>query len=438
MPRTAHTTHIAAGVILAVFGSVMVAQSAAADPQPVVIGVLANTTPPERIVPQRWGDGDITLRSATKTTVGVTFPHQDGTSLNLEDFDIERNDGEDLAVGTFPLGKTGELEVRDIAFNDAGTMARFDAVFRLRGDLPSDATFGQIRFGQDEADVRFAGTHLHWPQTPVNGTRVWVTEAVHNASSAPVTLGRVALGGPQAGDWALADDACSATVLPAGSTCSVRIGFSPKHGGPRTAALTVPTGSSTATADLSGDAPLGITRLTVKGRNWVALGKTRTDADGPFSLWGQRNGDSSVAFGATATYVNGASVNRLELAMPRGQALRDGTFAVGGNETDVPSLNISRAYRDCFGTTGTETISGLKFKDRGMVDRARVVFTVDCPGDPYPDPIRGELLFRHRADVTAPRGPAGVTITGAEETHRQLGAVKVVRRCVHCRATRRG
>ncbi len=415
MPRTAAIGPIAACAIIAIVGSAMAAQPAsAADQQPVVIGMLGNTTPPERIVPQRWGDGDITLRYATKTTVGVTFPHQDGTSLTMEDFDLERADGEDLAVGTFPLGDTGELEVRDLAFDDAGTMTRFDAVFRLRGDLPSDAYFGQIRFGQDDPAVRFAGTHLHWPQTPVNGTRVWANEAVHNAGSTAVRLGHVALGGPQAGDWALADDKCSGTVLAAGSTCSVRVGFSPSHGGPRTAALTVPSNGSTVTADLAGDAPLGITRLTVKGRNWIALGKTRTDADGPYALWGQRTGDSSVAFSATATYVNGVDVNRLELAMPPGQSLRDGTFAVGDTGTGVPTLNISRAYRDCNGTRGTEKISGLTFKGRGMVDRAKVVFTVDCGSDPYPDPVQGELLFRHRADVTVPRGPAGVTVTGAE------------------------
>lgn len=428
MPRTAPLPRFAAVAITALVGSILIANPAlaaettlaaapaAATPapdQPRVIGLLANAKPDDQWgVPQRWGDGDIVLRYATRTTVGVTFPHVEGGSLEMEDVDLARADDQDLAVGTFPLGDSGELEVRDVAFDAAGTMTRFDALFRLRGDSPVNAYFGQLRFGQDEPAVRFSGTHLRWPQTPVGGTRVWVTQTVHNAGATPTRLGAATIAGRNAKDFALDDDRCSGTVLAAGTTCTVRVGFSPVHAGPRIAALRVPAGGSVLTADLSGQAPLGTTRLTVQGRNWIALGKTRTDADGPLVLYTQRLGESTAAFTPEATYVRGTYLSRLSVTAPDNGTLRDGTFRVGETGTGAALLGISRASRDCNGTEGTQTTSGLAFDDRGKVDRAKIVFSVDCGNDPYPEPVRGELLWRYRSDVTPPRGPAGVTISG--------------------------
>lgn len=416
MPQSARTPFIAVGLVLGVLGSTLAAQPAvAADDHPPIIGMIANTTAPDRFQqPQLYGDGDIDLVTANRKRIELRFRDPANADWSRE-IAFERTDSADLSVGTVTVEHASRWEVRDVAFDASGTLTRFDITFLSAGYSPANASFGQVRMGEPEQAVRFSSTDLTWPQTAVGSTRIWATQALHNASGTPQRLGRAVLGAMHAGDFALADDTCSGTTLVAGATCTVRVGFSPRVGGPRVASLGIPVGGTTVSASLAGTSPVGTSRLTVSGDNWIALNRTRVDADGPLAMFQGSNGPGTAVFSSQQVYSTTTAFSRLELAPLDSSVLHDGTFRVGDHEDGAPLLlDISRASRDCNGTQGTATISDLALAPDGSVDRARVRFSVACGNDTRPGPVTGELLWRSRTDVTAPRGasPVSVSTTG--------------------------
>ncbi len=416
MPQSARTPFIAVGLVLGVLGATIAAQpAAAADDHPPIIGMIANTTAPDRFEqPQLYGDGDIHIVAANRKHIELRFRDPANAAWS-KDVDFTRSDGADLTVGTVTLAHDSRWEVRDIAFDASGVPTRFDITFLYAGYSPANASFGQVRMGEPEQDVRFSSTDLTWPQTAVGSTRIWATQAIHNASGTPQRLGRAVLGGAHAADFALTDDACSGTTLAAGATCTVRVGFSPKNGGPRVADLGIPVAGKSVRTSLAGSSPVGTSSLTVSGNNWIALNRTRVDADGPLAMFQGSNGSPGTAvFSSQQVYSSTTAFSRLSLTPVGSSTLGNGIFHAGEVGDGSPLLlDISRASRDCNGTDGSATISDLALAPDGSVDRARVRFSVACGNDPRPGPVTGELLWRYRSDVTAPRGASPVTVSTA-------------------------
>ncbi len=73
-----------------------------------------------------------------------------------------------------------------------------------------------------------------------------------NTATQPLRLGTARVAGPQAGEFALAGDTCSASEVRVGGACSITARFAPDAIGPRNASLTIPEGGDVTTVALAG------------------------------------------------------------------------------------------------------------------------------------------------------------------------------------------
>ena len=178
-----------------------------------------------------------------------------------------------LYIGSNSVAFDGEFEIRDWAMGTNGRPSRFDVVFRTPDDYAAGGYFGQVRLGQDAGyPVSIAARSVLWPDTPVGSTPILAKEWLHNPGSSPVAVGAATIVGDATSDYTVRDDGCTARTLPAGATCSFTLGFSPRAGGPRVAALRLPLNGVTKVVALSGTAPLGTTGVTTSGNDYVDQG----------------------------------------------------------------------------------------------------------------------------------------------------------------------
>jgi Arc/MetJ-type ribon-helix-helix transcriptional regulator len=141
---------------------------------------------------------------------------------------------------------------------------------------------------------------VDWPSLPVGSPPVWATDWVHNTSGLPETLGLAGLVTGHTTDFRLAADMQRHTLAP-GSSCSLRVGFSPRHAGPRACTLTIPINGHVDRVQLSGAALPGRSSLVNSGPDYVDQGRTYSYVDGPQQL-SVRYQHSLLAFGITRVY----------------------------------------------------------------------------------------------------------------------------------------
>lgn len=319
----------------------------------------------------------------------------------------------DIAVGSFDLGFSGTIDVLDWTADSRGVPTRFDVVFRDPGLGSANGEFGELRMGEDTDAMHLAATHLEWSPTPVASVPITALEWLHNTSSAAVRVGTAALGGDAKADWTLTADGCSGRTLGAGARCSMTVGFSPKQGGPRVAALSIPIGSSVRTVSLSGDAPLGTTRLTTSGQDFIDQGTTHVWADGGFTQLGTWKGGCGEWFGNIESYGKDDGTNdfMFELAGPDAGPVTVGTHQTGdcdygsGTSTLIPT-GLGHGFSD---SVGTETVHRYDVAADGSPTVVDVTFSVHDEFDPT-HPMTGTLLYRFRSDTTAPAAPTAVRV----------------------------
>jgi len=68
---------------------------------------------------------------------------------------------------------------------------------------------------------------------------------IENTGNIDLSLGTLAIDGPDAGDFALLADTCSGQTLPPGTNCSYQVQFSPGEAGARSAEVTIPSNAPT-------------------------------------------------------------------------------------------------------------------------------------------------------------------------------------------------
>ncbi|GIG29467.1 hypothetical protein [Cellulomonas marina] len=427
-------------LVLTAVGAVVVLRPSAPDDRTGVgSAVLASTFPPQYAMGRpRAADGVPMAATVRDSTWDLAVGGPDPWTLSItppvgRDVEVGRYAG----VGTVPTAGragarlvvddqevpfAGDLDVLAWDVDPAGRLVRWDVVLRTPDTTTVGAFFGQQRAGPagpqaERADaeehaaaspVSLAGTHLHWPSTPVGSVPVVAPELVRNVSSAPVALGAATLTGPHRDDWQVTEDGCSGRVLPAGGTCVLLLGFSPTTAGPRTAALTVTAPTGPVTADLAGEAPPGVTTLVVTRDDGLGQGRLhRWVEGGTTALVARRPAPGVVAFSTGSPY---------RLSPEAGAA----TLTVGGGRPRLgPSHTgtdlTQRWARVTLDGRGWPLVVGRQTVRRFDVDRAGTVLAADLdvvlhdPAAPHRT-LHAQLRFRDRDDLRAPAPPTGLTL----------------------------
>ncbi len=154
---------------------------------------------------------------------------------------------EDCTATTIAPAATCDVTLR---FAPAAAGAR-TAALRLAGNSPagpSDLALSATGLTPPQVELGPAPSFpLQVPGTTGPGRTVTVT----NTGQAPLTVNAVSLTGPDAGDFTLAAQTCTAGPIAAGGSCEATIRFAPTGLGARAAALRVASDAPSATDELA-------------------------------------------------------------------------------------------------------------------------------------------------------------------------------------------
>ncbi|GAB3574657.1 hypothetical protein GCM10027406_05000 [Leifsonia lichenia] len=307
-------------------------------------------------------------------------------------------------------GFTGELDIRDLAWNSIGQIYRFDVVLHGLGELSMDEP--------QPGGVDLGARTLAFPATPIGFASAPAQQAewLHNTTSAAVPIGAPTFAGVGAADFAASGGTCGSS-LAAGATCSFKVGFSPKAPGPRTATLRVPVGGAVQSVALSGAAAQGTSSFTTSGNDPIDKGATHTYSNGPDII-----AESIVngGYAWTATSTNPSVFGQIQILPTgggpsnNGPPLTLGVHTTGPWSGAVPTTQYGfRATVDSTGCTvmdGTIDVQSLITDALGLVEMAKIAYSERCDDLPNQNPMTGTLLWQYRSDTTPPAAPTGLTV----------------------------
>jgi hypothetical protein len=244
---------------------------------------------------------------------------------------------------------TGTLVVHDVGWitDPVIVVTKFSATFTqlceggtqpLSGELRYNASEGYAAAIQDPSKLQFADQLVTIPSGQ-SGV------AINNAGTSGLTLGQANITGQDPGDFTVASDTCSGQTVAVGSSCLVKVVFTPTDAGLRRAVLhfndntaangrdiglsgtgyrlsgsvTIATSASTilgkGSAVVTGTLHTASTNNTLslyarpEGASWQLLSSGTVDADGDFAVTVQprRNTDYSARWSGDPTHDSAAS-----------------------------------------------------------------------------------------------------------------------------------
>jgi hypothetical protein len=189
---------------------------------------------------------------------------------------------------------------------------------------PQPVGFGQtVALRLDGPDpVAFDADRLDFGEQPLGLLGGARRALLRNASSAPVTIRALRLGGADGGDFAIAGEDCRGETLEPDESCPVAVRFAPSAAGARSALLTVAVAGSTASPGLALVGAGGA--LPAGPPGWPGPG----GADGPSGAAGA-DGPAGVPGAAGPSGARGAQ-GRRGARGPAGRAVRVTCRASGG------------------------------------------------------------------------------------------------------------
>ena len=309
----------------------------------------------------------------------------------------------------------GSFDIKDIAVGSTGVVTSAWITFEQHCGVPDGpVVHGELRYRR----TRPAGAALAvpatiaWPETAPGGTRGPVPVTFVNESSAPVTIGRAALAGPDAADYAIAGNGCAAGPVPAGGRCQIAVRFTPKIAGPRLARLTAFDGTGRLyTAVLDGTGAFGRTRVVLTGDpgNWLLDGRTATWTGWRDSIGAFRDGDAVLA---EADGADGSDASAYFAPAP-GQLLAPGQYAGATSDRSTsrtgPALDVTTTGRGCT-ADGEFTISRLAYRRSGLLKTFSASFTQHCRESSAA--LRGTVEYHVPfGDATPPAPVSGLSAT---------------------------
>lgn len=304
---------------------------------------------------------------------------------------------------------TGLFEVKDIATDADGKIARLWIVYEQHCEGGALATFGEVRIDEpvDDSPATPAPAIVRWPAIDRGAAGSAVPVTIVAADSTKIT--GVTVTGDSPGDFPLRLDDCSGKTLVAGGTCEVWVRFVPTAAGTRSARLDVTDGSHHFTTSLEGFSFGGTTRVNMQSDQGDYIGQGTGWAYAPINA-------KLVAGGTrSGVYYDVAGSNGDDWSAtfkpPSGDIIAPGTY---DNATRAPfsgdgaGLEVTGNGRGCNEIKGKFTVKEATFDSSGRLRTFLVDFEQHCEGATAA--LRGEFAFR-AGDTTA---PAAWMVAGAQ------------------------
>jgi hypothetical protein len=269
------------------------------------------------------------------TGIGLFVSHDAGASWDVED--------------GFPNVRTDQL------FWSGSTLY---AVTHGRGVFAADAATTPAALSVSPAGLTFASQAVG----STSATRGFV---LSNSGGGALIINSVALGGAQAGDFAIASDGCTGATIAANATCTIEIAFKPTASGTRSAAVSIthsaPSSpqsvplSGTGVAQSSSSLPFPWSDADVGA---VGLAGSASFANGVFTLNGSGAGIEQDAF----QYVSQPTGNGLIAVSARIDSVQNVNADTQAGVMIRSSLDASSSYVALFVTAG----NGIELKARDI------------------------------------------------------------------------
>lgn len=148
------------------------------------------------------------------------------------------------AIGTF-----SEHSINTATFSGMSVKIQFAQHTNVQG-FGFSTFIDEVRSGSDTHRAILVPSALNFGFTRV-GSPSTKTLTVTNSGSLSLAIGTISLGGPNAADFAISSDGCSATSLTDGATCSLNVALTAGAVGERSASLSIPSDAPTSPSSVA-------------------------------------------------------------------------------------------------------------------------------------------------------------------------------------------
>lgn len=298
---------------------------------------------------------------------------------------------------------TGMFEVKDIATDSTGAIARLWIIYEQHCEGSRPALWGEVKLNEpvNVGATIAVPSIVRWPTTDIGAPNTVVPVTVVALGS--TTINGVAVTGTNAADFAIRANECGGLALSPGDACQVWLRLLAKAPGVRQATLHV-TDSTVGSYDvtLQGFAYGGTTSVTMTSDSGDYIGQGQTWS---YSLTngdqiGMGGGRSFAGFG-----VNGANGDwwGADFVPAAGDILVSGETYSNATRYPFngsgPGLDVSGMGRGCNELTGSFTVNSATFAADGTLKTASISFVQHCEG--APPALHGTFAFR-AGDNTPP------------------------------------
>jgi hypothetical protein len=338
----------------------------------------ANTVTSPHSIPLS-GTGTAAIISITPTTLAFGEVSV-GTTSAAQTVTVANTGNTPLVLGTLAIGGTnaGDYALSANTCSGASVPAAGSCAFKV--------TFAPSALGPRAAAVAFTSNAATSPHSiPLSGTgltpiisitpptlafgevNVGVTSAaqtvtIANTGNAPLVLGTLAIGGTNAGDYALSANTCSGASVPVAGSCTVGVTFTPSAIGARAATITFTSNAAGSPHSI----PLSGTGLSPA----ISISPS-TLAFGTVNL-----GTASAAQTVTVT-----NTGNTPLVL--------GTLAIGGTNAGDYALSANTCSGASLPAAGTCSV-GVTFTPTAIGTRAAAItFTSNTESSPHSVPLSG-------------------------------------------------
>jgi beta-lactam-binding protein with PASTA domain len=217
------------------------------------------------------------------------------------------------------------------------------------------------------------------PGQAVNSTTAPLAVSVANGGTGPLTVSSVALGGPNAADFAVANNSCTGASVAPGSSCAVQLTFTPTAAGARNAVLTLASNApqsppvTISGTGLVSDVGVGATALNFGDQKVGTQSQAQTVAVsnkggapmkmGAASVIGTNAKDFSLTDGCqNNTVAPGAGCSIGVVFAPTGAGARSGKLLVVNDSGLSQNVTLSGNGTTPTVVTMPDPVTGLTFK----------------------------------------------------------------------------